>query len=249
MIETIIIEDEPRNLHLLQNLIAEYCPTLQVMASATSVTDAIEVIHTYQPQLIFFDIKIIGGTAFDVIEKCNPSAFKIIFTTAFEQYALQAIKLSALDFLLKPISISELIKAVHKATTAIESIHHEQQLEIFKQQYHHPDLYNAKIALPTKSGYDYFFVKDIVYCSADSNYTFINFQDNTRTLVSKTLKEVEDLLNNEKFVRIHQSYIINMHFLSKYIRGNGGSVILHNGVSLDVSVRKKDALLKALKQL
>lgn len=242
---TLIIDDEQECRRATRLIAEKYCPNLQIVGEANSVTTGLKAIDKLQPELVLLDIQMQDGTGFDLIKHYETIPFKIIFITSFDQYALQAFQLSALDYLLKPIEPELLINAVHKAITVDVSHTIKQQVEIQLASLQA----KQRIALPTLEGLEIFNLDDIMYCESDSNYTMFYLKNNSKFMVSRTIKEYEDILPEKQFVRIHKSYIINLLFVTKYIKGDGGDIVLSNGVCLPIARLRKDKLLEKLKAI
>ena len=242
---TLIIDDEQECRRATRLIAEKYCPNLQIVGEADSVATGLKAISQLQPELVLLDIQMQDGTGFDLVQHYEKIPFKIIFITSFDQYALQAFQLSALDYLLKPIEPELLIKAVHKAITVDVSHTIKQQVEIQLATLQT----KQRIALPTLEGLEIFNLDDIMYCESDSNYTMFYLKNNSKFMVSRTIKEYEDILPEKQFVRIHKSYIINLLFVTKYIKGDGGDIVLSNGVCLPIARLRKDKLLEKLKAI
>lgn len=242
---TLIIDDEQECRKATRLIAEKYCPNLQIVGEADSVATGLKAIDQLQPELVLLDIQMQDGTGFDLVQHYEKIPFKIIFITSFDQYALQAFQLSALDYLLKPIEPELLIKAVHKAITVDVSHTIKEQVEIQLASLQA----KQRIALPTLEGLEIFNLDDIMYCESDSNYTMFYLKNNSKFMVSRTIKEYEDILPEKEFVRIHKSYIINLLFVTKYIKGDGGDVVLSNGVCLPIARLRKDKLLEKLKAI
>jgi len=180
-----------------------------------------------------------------MIEKLNQVNFEIIFTTSYDQYALKAIRFSAIDYLLKPIDSEELQKAVQKVINRTQKPI-SQQLEILLQRVHQPSTPINKIAMPTMEGLQMIPVDSIISCESDSNYTILQLKNNKKLVVSRTLKEIEELLEEHSFVRVHRCYLANLNEVEKYVKGEGGYLVMSDGTSIDVSRNKKEMLMKKL---
>jgi two-component system LytT family response regulator len=214
------------------------------VALCQNIAEAVEAVAVHSPQVVFLDIQLQRETGFDLLTKLKEINFEVIFTTAYTEYAIKAFKFSAIDYLLKPIDIDELIKAVAKVEKRVTNNMTSRLTELV-QNLKRESPENFKIALPTLEGLVFVNVKDIIYCEASSNYTKIYTSDE-KYLVSKTLKEYDELLSDHNFFRIHNSYLININSIKKYVKGEGGYVVLNNNVSLDVSKRKKEAFLNRI---
>ena len=247
MIRTVLVDDEPNNLETLHQLLVKYCPQVEIAGTADSVTKAREVIVEKRPDLVFLDIEMPYGNAFELLNSMPSVDFEIIFVTAFGNYAIEAIKFSALDYLLKPVNIKELQAAVQKAAQRIEFKNISQKLDnlYFNLNTSKPSL--QKIALPTLEGLIFVNIKDLVWLEARGSYTCVYLSSQQRIMVSRTLKEFEDVLPVDYFSRIHQSYVINHNYIRKYNRGRGGTIEMEDGTVIEVSMRKKDEFLAKFK--
>jgi two-component system, LytTR family, response regulator len=246
MITAIIIDDEPKGRLALHQKLQTYCPEVAVVAQAEDGSEALILIEKYRPQLIFLDIEMPKMNGFEMLNAIAEKDFHIIFTTAYDQYAIKAIKFAAFDYLLKPVDIEELRQAVFKIKDK-ETHQTKQQVELLQQnsmRFAKKQL--NKLAIPTLEGLLFYDLKDIVHLEATSNYTIIYFTDNSKIIASKTLKEFDELLPEDTFFRTHHSHIINLTFIKRYIRGNGGQIELQNGTLIEVSRRKKEAFLQAI---
>ena len=243
--KALIIEDEDQSISALKSEIDMHCKALEIVGVAKTVKDGILKIKSLQPELIFLDIQLSDGLGFEVLNAYQEQPFKVIFTTAYSQYAIKAIKFSALDYLLKPIDSLELIQAVKKA---MESSKKEvsSKIETFIQN---ETTARKRIALQTLEGISVFELDSILKCSAESNYTCVYFTNGKKLLFSKTLKDFEDLLCTSGFERIHHSHIINMNHLTNFVNKEGGYVVLSDKSTVPVSQRKKANLIAALGNL
>lgn len=247
MIRAVLVDDEPNNLETLHQLLAKYCPQVEIAGTADSVTRAREVILDKKPDLVFLDIEMPYGNAFELLNSMPAVDFEIIFVTAFGNFAIEAIKYSALDYLLKPVNIKELQAAVQKAAQRIQFKNISQKLDnlFFNLNTTKPSL--QKIALPTLEGLIFVNIKDLVWLEARGSYTCAYLSSQQRIMVSRTLKEFEDVLPVDYFSRIHQSYVINHNYIRKYNRGRGGTIEMEDGTVIEVSMRKKDEFLAKFK--
>ncbi|MBI3141400.1 MAG: response regulator transcription factor [Bacteroidetes bacterium] len=243
--KAVIIDDEKRSRESLAALVQEYCAEVEVLAHAEGVTDGLDAIGVHKPNLLFLDIELQDGTGFDLLEKAGNNQFHVIFTTAFENYALRALKMSAVDYLLKPIDPAELTKAVAKARERLAAQQHGRNFEILLQNIQAGGG-KHKIALPSSDGLTFVNVSDIIRCEADGSYTHFFFKEHKKILVSKKIKEYEELLSPYQFVRVHHSHLVNLNEVAKYVRGDGGYVVMSDGQTVYVSKRKKDDFMSAL---
>lgn len=244
MIYALIIDDEKSSRDTLRGFIENYCNEVQVIGEAESAEQGIELINELQPQLIFLDIELPLGSGFDLLEACKDSDFAVIFTTAHDQYALQAIKVCALDYLLKPISATDLTAAVAKIRQNNLSGSTTPQINAFVENISNLNKQLSKIVLPTLDGFLVVKTSEIIRCQADKNYTMFILENGDNILVSKTLKEFEELLQEMDFIRVHQSHLINASHVQRYIKGSGGYVKMSDDSIIEVSRRKKEQLLE-----
>ena len=249
MLKAIIVEDEENGRKYLETLLAEFYPRLQVVAIAENVSQGIQVIQNFKPDIVFLDIQMNTETGFDLLERIGNINFEVVFTTAYEQYALKAIKFAAVDYLLKPIDKQDLATAIEKVEKRQSSSSINKNFEILLQNIKNSNTDNHQIALATSDGLVFVKVNNIVCCESDGPYTNFFLKNNEKLMTSKNLKEYEELLSEHNFFRIHKSYLINMNEIKKYIRGDGGQVNMSNGRTLDVSKRKKESFLAQLSKV
>jgi len=245
MLKCLIVDDERKSRESLKILVDDFCENIRVVALCQNVAEALLAIDEHKPHVVFLDIQMQGETGFDLLEKLKKIEFEIIFTTAYSEYAIKAFKFSAIDYLLKPIDIEELKKSVSKVEKKVVDSF-PTRLENLVQNLKAGPNHRLKLALPSSDGLVFVKVEDIIYCEASSNYTNIFMADGKKYLVSRTLKEYEDLLSDQDFFRIHNSYLINLNSIKKYVRGEGGYVVMTNDKSLDVSKRKKEGFLSRI---
>lgn len=245
MITCILVDDELKSRESLKILIEDFCENIEVKALCQNVAEAMDAIRLYKPDVVFLDIQLQRETGFDLLTKLDNINFEVIFTTAYSEYAIKAFKFSAIDYLLKPIDIDDLKRAIAKVEKRVgDSL--GQRIQQLMSNLKSSSAENYKLALPTTDGLIFVKVSDILYCEASSNYTEITLMDNKKYVVSRTLKEYEDLLSEYDFFRIHNSFLINLNAVKKYVRGEGGYVIMMNDKSLDVSKRKKESFLSRI---
>ena len=241
MLKAIIVDDEPKARENLQILLQDFVKGVEVVALCQDIAEAMEAVNTKSPDIVFLDIQLQRETGFDLLTRLKEINFEVIFTTAYTEYAIKAFKFSAIDYLLKPIDIEDLKKAVGKVEKRVNN-NMNSRLKELVQNLKFESTENYKLALPTLEGLVFIKVNDIIYCEASSNYTQI-YTSEGKYLVSKTLKEYDELLSDHNFFRIHNSYLININSIKKYVKGDGGYVVLNDNTSLDVSKRKKEAFL------
>ncbi len=244
MIKAVIIDDEHSARETLSGMLAKFCPEVMIAGMADSAQEGINVIQNYQPQLVFLDVQMPFGSGFDLLEALPNINFEVIFTTAYNQYALKAIKFSALDYLLKPIDVKELKAAVEKVQLQANDQTSNIKLANFIENVNNNDDTTRKIVLPTAKGFSVVAIKDIIRCESDRNYTWIHFRDGPSLLATRSLKDFEELLVEYQFFRVHQSHLINLDCVKHYNRGRGGQVALSDGSQVDVARSKRDEFVK-----
>jgi two-component system LytT family response regulator len=242
MIRCIIVDDELKSRESLKILIEDFCQGVTVHALCQNIAEALNAIQEIKPDLVFLDIQLQRETGFDLLSKYKEMDFEVIFTTAHSEYAIKAFKFSAIDYLLKPIDIEELKSALLKVEKRKDNTISD-RLQQLLQNLRSGASDNYKLALPTTDGLIFVKVNEILYCEASSNYTEIIMTDNRKYIVSRTLKEYDDMLSDQNFFRIHHAHLINLNEIKKYVRGDGGYVVMNNDKSLDVSKRKKEGFL------
>lgn len=247
MFNTVIVDDEPKNLRILKKLLQDFCPKIQVCGEATDVKMAYNVIREMKPSLVLLDIEMPYGNAFDLLDKLRPIDFEIIFITAFDSYSLKAFKYSAIDYLLKPVDISELQEATDKAIQKISNKNINEQVELLLSNFKNPQNSLQKIAIPTLDGFVFLHVDDIIRCEANGSYTFIYIVNSEKIIASKGIKEYEEILPRAVFCRIHNSHLVNLNRIKKYSKGRGGTVIMEDGAILEVASRRRHEFLSMFK--
>ena len=247
MIRAIIIDDEQKCVDSLAMDLVQYCSEVKVLAKCQSAKQGLQAIKKWNPELVFLDIEMPWMNGFEMLDILEEINFDIIFTTAYDEYAVKAFRISAVDYLLKPIDKDDLIEAIQKV------IDKNGQLPFSKDhlglliQNMKPNAPGKRIAIPSSEGYDLILVSDIVYCEADGSYTQVFLNDGKKLFVSRSIKEMDALLMDFNFCRIHHSYTINLDHAVKYFRGDGGYVQMINGKSLNVSRAKKEDLLSRIR--
>lgn len=247
MINAIIIDDESRGRESLKKLLEKYCgEEVKVLGLGDSVEVAKKLVDMHQPDLVFLDIRMPMGDGFSLLESYNDVPFDVVFTTAYDQYALKAFRFSAIDYLLKPIDIQELKQAVAKIKKKRESSDDENQERFTALKENLRTQNFDKIALPTTDGFTFVKREDIIRLEANGNYTAFYLKDKTKYLITRTLKYYDEMLRDYGFYRIHKSHLVNLIYVTKFIKGRQGYVETINGDRLEVSTRKREELLKAL---
>lgn len=239
LLKSIIVEDEKTSRDILKNYLQKYCPNVKLMGEAENIEEALVLIRNNELDLVFLDVEMPYGNAFDLLEKINEPTFETIFVTAYNQYAMDALNQHAAYYLMKPISIDELIKAVDYVST-IRKRENDLQNHVLIQKLPQN---SGKISIPTLNGFEIIDIQNILYCQADDNYTYVYLKDGSNKLISKTLRFLEEKLENNGFLRAHKSYLINLNAIKSYHKGKGGYVEMANGKSIPVTGAKKAELL------
>jgi two-component system, LytTR family, response regulator len=245
MLKAIIIDDEPYCCEILAAMLESNCPDVNVVKICNNGHEALTAIKQDSPDLVFLDVEMPKMNGFEMLEQLPAINFHLIFTTSYDQYALKAIRFSAMDYLLKPVDREELKNAVNKVRQRIQ-IPLPQQLEILMQKIRQPANPVNKIALPTMEGLQLIPIESIVSCESDDNYTNLKLKNGKKLLVTRSLKEMEETLEQHSFIRVHRSYLVNMNEIEKYIKGEGGYLVMSDGTTIDVARNKKEMLLKKL---
>lgn len=248
-IRAIVVDDEPNARQNLGILVENHCPNVEIVGMASSVQEAVQAIKTLHPDMVFLDIEIGEGSGFDILEKIGPNPPEIIFTTAFDQYAVRAFRYSATDYLLKPIDIEELEAAVMRVSDKIRRNQISRNLENLMSNLGQRERKMRRIGLPVQGGIQYFYLEEIIRLQSHSNYTAFHLTKDREFLVSRTLKEYDEMLSNQGFVRVHQSHLINLEHVSQYQKADGGYVIMSDGSSVPLSKTHKDNFLENLNRI
>ncbi|MGE9311503.1 LytR/AlgR family response regulator transcription factor [Niabella sp. CJ426] len=242
----IIVDDEPHNIENLQILLQKHCPDINVIATADNIDEALDIITTQQPDVVFLDIILGKQTGFDLLAQLAKRDFEVIFVTAFDQYGVRAVKSAALDYLLKPVDITELKAAVDKATEKIKQKKKNTQLDFLMDYITQQGKAPAKVALPLRNEVRYIEVNNIVRCEATNSYTWFYLTSKEKILVSKSLKEYDDLFNAQGFIRCHQSHLVNVAFVKSLLREDSGVLLMQDGEKIPISKAKKEIVKLAL---
>ncbi|KAF0199270.1 MAG: two-component system LytT family response regulator [Bacteroidetes bacterium] len=249
MIRTIIIDDESRSRETLREMLRLYCKGIEVVAEAESIKSGIEAISRHNPDLLLLDIKMPDGTGFDLLRSIMPISFRIIFVTAYEEYAIKAFRYNALDYLTKPIDPAELQSAIDKATATIENENINERLKKLLLDYMKPQpAENRRLVLKTSETIHIVDIDKIIRCESARNYTVFYMENKEKILISKSIKEFSDTLESHDFYRVHHSHLINLKYLVKFKRDELMCVLSDN-TEIPVATRKRDELLKALRTL
>lgn len=253
MITALLIDDDKHLRKGMKSLMERYASDIVIIGEAESVKTGIVALEKYKPQVVFLDIHLSDGTGFDILEEISKIQGKInahvVFITAHEQYALKAFKFSALDFLLKPVDPEELQKTITKIKETLEKHHSFEHIDLLLENIRKKVDNFKRIALSTSDGIHLFEISDIIRCESQDNYTKFYIRNHKPLLISKTLKEYEELLGEHGFERIHQSHLINLAYLKSYIKNDGGYVIMADNTNIPISQRKKERLQELIKSL
>lgn len=240
-----IVDDEESSRRNLLRLLDRHHPEVKVLGVAEDVPSGVELVGRTKPDVLFLDIDMGGQTGFDLLRGLTGRRPHVIFTTAHESYAVTAIKFSALDYLLKPIGQADLAEAVAKARSAVQAERQDDQYEALLKNMDRNQA-DRVLALPVQDGLEMVHVNEVVVCEADAQYTTLYMRDKTKMVISRALGEFEALLGDERFIRVHHGHLVNRAHIKKYVRGEGGEVIMSNGMNVAVSKRKKADLLAGM---
>ncbi len=248
MINTLIIDDQVHFQEIIKSLLSAYFPEINVIGIAESVDEGVQKIEELNPNLVFLDIELKNGSGFHILQRIKERTFKVIFITAFDNFAIRAIKFSALDYILKPINEYEFKSAVEHALEVIEGSEVEEQINNFLSHYE-KRTQSKKIVLKTSDSLHLIDIANIIYAKSDSNYTIFSVEGEDEIMVSRSIKEYEQLLSDYRFFRPHQSYLVNLNKVQKIDKTDGGFIIMKNGEEIPISVRRKNKLLQILEKL
>jgi two-component system LytT family response regulator len=245
----VIVDDEKHQQERLAGMLHKSFPRYSIAAVCSSVSEGVKHIDALKPDLVFLDVVMPPETGFDLLNKVKQHSFEVIFTTSYEQYAIHAFKVSAVDYLLKPFGVEELGIALQKYEKKKSQPLSFNHLELLMHNMRQSSGDHAAIALPTSKGFLRVMVDDIIRCEADNMYTTFFLRDKSQHVISKNLKECEEILIEYFFIRTHLSHLINLRYVKEYLRGDGGSVIMTDGSTVDVSRNRKDDFLKAFRKI
>ncbi len=244
MLRAIIVEDEQASRETLKNYLGKYCPDVNLVGEASNVNEGLTCIKKFQPEIVFLDVEMPYGNAFDLLEQVEEISFEIIFVTAYSDYAIQALNLSACYYILKPIDIDELVKAIEKIKETFikkqDFMHTKALIDNIKIE----NKQLLKIALPLMDGFEVIKVGDIIRCEAQDNFTEFHLLNGQKRLICRTLKFYENLLKDCDFIRVHKSHMVNLNYIHQYKKGKGGQLIMQDGKAVDVAQNKKQDLLE-----
>ena len=245
-IKSVIVEDESAAREALKNYLAKYCPQIEIIGEAQNSREAIPLLHELQPQLVFLDVEMPFGNAFDVLGGCKDLDFETIFVTAFSEYSLKALNQSAAYYLLKPISIEELILAVNKVQQQLMKQELFNRNQIIVQNFREPKIEKQQVILPTLEGFEVVKMEEIVRLRGNGNFTDIHLSDGTKKMVCRFLKHFDEMLDFP-FMRVHKSHIINLNYVKSYHKSLGGYVTLFDDTEIEISVNYKEEFLRKFK--
>lgn len=238
--KAVIVDDEQDSRNILATYVGKYCPDVTVVATADSVATGLTAIREHKPEIVFLDIEMPYGNGFDLLDQVGEVFFETVFVTAFDQYAIRALNQSASYYLLKPIDIEELIRAVQKIREERSKLEYVEHARVLREnRLGGPQ----KIMLPTMEGFEVVDISSIVYCEAVDNFTRFYFEAGPPLMICRTLKYFEDVLKDFRFIRIHRSYLINPDYVLRYNKGKGGSVTMKNNQELEISANRKQEFL------
>ncbi len=249
MINAILIDDEKNALEVLQMQLTQFCKEVNIVATANGGLKGIEAIKKYNPDLVFLDIEMPHKNGFDVLTETSQFNYDVVFTTAYDQFAIKAFKFSAIDYLLNPIDIVELQQAVEKAKQKKGNTNLDEKIKLLFSQLQPQQKLTNKIALPIGDAMQLTEPDEIIRCESDSNYTHIFLANGKKITLAKTLKEVEENISGNPFYRIHQSHLINMNHVNKYIKGDSPYVVMKDGTQIAISRNKKEAFMETFRKV
>ena len=245
VLKTILVDDELNSLQNLQYKIQEYCPSIRVVGQTQNPEEAIRLIQLYKPDVIFLDIEMPKMSGFKMLEQIPEVDFEVIFITAYNHYAINAIRISAFDYLVKPVAIEDLQHTVERLGT-FSVRKSKERADVLKKNLANPKTQEDQIAVPTNDGLEFIQIKQIIRIESSSNYSKLFLLNGQYLLVTRQLKDFEELLQDYRFYRVHHSHLINLNYIARYIRGDGGQITMRNGDIIDVSRRKKEVFLKLI---
>jgi len=242
-LKTLIVDDEHNAVDFISSIIGEYCPELEVAGRAYDVNEGVSLINEKKPDLVFLDVEMPNGTGFDLLSQFPEKNFDVVFITAFNHYAINAIKFSAVDYILKPVNISEFIEAVKKVIQkrSGDNSHNNESLKVLMENLRSAS--PSRLAIPTADGMEYLNPKEIIRIEADRSYSWFYLTGNRKILVSRHLKEFQDLLSDRSFFRSHNSHLINLKYVRKFIRREGGYIEMQDGEQIPISRNRKDLFI------
>ena len=250
VIKAIIVEDEIRSMNNLKNLLRTHCPEVEIIGDAINVDEGLDLFEDpdFKPDLAFLDISLTDGLVFKMLDELRPINFEIIFITAYNEHAIKACEYSSIGYILKPINPEELVNAVSRVRVARHNDKIDQQYEIFNRQMNNTNAFE-KMSISAIDGIYFVSIKDIVRFEAEDNYTHIFLENGERITASRTIKAYEDLLQSKNFYRVHKRHVINLNFMRKFIKGDGGHLVMDDGKKIEVSRRRRPAFMEQMRRL
>jgi two-component system LytT family response regulator len=242
-LKAVLVEDEIISRETLRGYIEKYCTDVEVVAEAGSVTEGKTIIEQHKPDIVFLDVEMPFGTGFDLLEQLDEITFETVFVTAYSNYAMKALNYSASYYILKPVDIEELVKAVDKIKVERKNKDYSVHTKVLVENMQITANQKKKIVLPVLDGFEVVEVKDVIRCQANDNFTDFLMADGTKKLICRTLKFYDEILSELGFLRVHRSHLINMEYVKGYKKGKGGQVIMSYGSLVDVSPNRKDDFL------
>ncbi len=244
MIRCVLIDDEKNSLEMMEWLLKTYCPQVKIEAMCNAAAEGIAAIQKYNPDLVFLDIEMPHMNGFDMLEQFDKLTFDVVFCTAYDQFAIRAFKYSALNYLLKPIDPDDLKETIRRIEEK-KSAPSKEQIDLLFQSIRQPVKPTAqRIALTTADGMIFVPTQDILYCQAESNYTSVMLAGGKKIVVSKVLKDIDEALSGPDFFRIHNSYLVNLNHISKFVRGDGGYVVMQDGATVSISRSRRQEFME-----
>ncbi len=244
-IQAVLVDDENNSLEALGILLERYCPEVEVIGTAQSVEEAIKTIDDLKPELVFLDIALPDGQGFEVLEKVSHKEYEVIFTTAYDQYALTAFEFSALDYILKPINVEKLQQSVARYSEIKGEKDISSRVGVLRDRLKN---INERIILSSMDGFEVYKIDDIIRCEANGSYTTFFIKGDIKVVTSKTLNNFEKLLSDQPFARVHSKHLVNLEYIKRYVSGRGGYVVFEDGSQVDVSERKKKEFIRLMKE-
>jgi len=249
MFRTIIIDDEIKAQNSLKKIIDEYCTDIEIIDTANNVSEGIKSIKTNKPQIVFLDIEMPDGTGFDVLKNIDLTNISVVFCTAHNDFAIKAFRYNAIDYILKPLDIDNVISATKKAIASLKLNEKDIAIKHLLSFYQNEDKKNEKIILKTASDIYVVEIKDIIHCESEGSYTTFYTENNKKITISKNLKEYETILKPHNFIRTHQSHLVNLNYIERLHKASGGYLVMKNGSQIPISTRKKESIIKAMENM
>jgi two-component system LytT family response regulator len=245
----ILVDDEPDGIRTLKKLLELNCPEVEIVATCSSAADAISKLEEAKPELVFLDVRMPGGSGIDMLAELSEIDFEVIFVTAHDEYMLQALQFSAVDYLMKPVDEDRLKEAVQRVEERLKGKRNSRQGEILLHNINKVGYpLEMRLCLPTQKGFTIVKLEEIIYCEAQRSYTIFRLVNNKSIIISKPLFDYDKLLADTIFLRVHKSFLINLMHIKEYMRGEGGTVVMSDGMEVEISRRKKEQFLVKVKE-